>query len=115
MPPPRGPEILNFWHHALVQSIRDQAPDLTSRQMAILLSVYMTTPPHTVRGLARELNVAKPVVTRAIDALSKLGYLKRAKDEADKRNIFIQRTVVGAVYLRDFADMVDEAAESYAA
>ncbi len=115
MPPPRGPEILNFWHDALVHSIRDQAPDLTSRQMAILLSVYMTTPPHTVRGLARELSVAKPVVTRAIDMLSKLGYLKRVKDEADGRNIFVRRTVAGAVYLRDFADMVDQAADSYAA
>ncbi len=115
MPPPRGPELLNFWHDALVNSIRDQAPDLTSRQMAILLSVYMTTPPHTVRGLASELNVAKPVVTRAIDTLAKLGYVKRVKDENDGRNVFVKRTVSGAVYLRDFADMVDQAANSYAA
>lgn len=115
MPPPRGPEILNFWHDALVQSIRGQAPDLTSRQMAILLSVYMTPAPHTVRGLAEELSVAKPVISRALDTLSKLGYLKRVKDEADKRNIFVQRTVSGAVFLRDFADLVDHAAESYAA
>ena len=33
-----------------------------SRQLALLLTVYLTPPPHTVRGLAETLNVAKPVV-----------------------------------------------------
>ena len=31
------------------------SPDLTMRQAAILLTVYLEAPPHTVRGLAERL------------------------------------------------------------
>lgn len=79
--------------------------------MALLLSVYTTSPPHTVRGLAAELGVAKPVITRALDSLSVHGYLKRKRDEKDKRSVLVQRTVKGAVYLSDFRDSVIRAGE----
>ncbi|WP_281300498.1 MULTISPECIES: MarR family winged helix-turn-helix transcriptional regulator [unclassified Iodidimonas] len=104
-------DVLGLWHRALVSSVRHDAPDLTTRQMAILLSVYTTSPPHTVRGLAAELGVAKPVITRALDSLSVHGYLKRKRDEKDRRSVLVQRTVKGAVYLSEFRDSVVRAGE----
>ena len=78
-------------------------------QWALLVRVVLHPQPHTVRGLAAELGVSKPVSTRALDTLSALGFLKRVRDETDKRNVLIQRTVKGAVFLTDFAEMMEKA------
>ena len=43
-------QALDIWRRALSASVRLEAPDLSARQMSILLTVYLTTPPHTVRG-----------------------------------------------------------------
>jgi hypothetical protein len=40
--------------------VRRNEADLTSRQFGVFLTVYLTAGPHTVRGLAAELNVSKP-------------------------------------------------------
>ena len=55
----------------LIDYVRSGAPDLTNRQMALLMLVYLTPGPHTVRGLARILGVSKPVVTRALNTLGR--------------------------------------------
>ena len=57
-------DALDLWRRAIVSSVRLDAPDLTARQMALLLSVYLTPPPHTVRGIADSLKISKPAVTR---------------------------------------------------
>ncbi|MCB9946492.1 MAG: MarR family transcriptional regulator [Rhodospirillaceae bacterium] len=77
--------------------------------MALLLTVYMTDPPHTVRGLAQHLNVSKPAITRALDRLGRLGYIRRKVDQTDRRNVLVQRTVKGSVYLTEFAEVVRRA------
>ncbi len=107
-----NPRMLKVWREAHLQSVRSKDPDLTSRQMSLLLSVYMSEPPHTVRGLAQDLNVTKPVITRALDTMGKLGLVKRVKDENDKRSIFIQRTVKGAVFLSELSDRIVRADKS---
>lgn len=104
-------QALNLWFEALSASVRGEGPDLSSRQTAILLSVYLREPPHTVRGLAASLGVAKPVVTRAIDTLSRQGFVRRRRDEKDRRNVFIERTVKGSVYLSEFSDLIVAASE----
>jgi DNA-binding MarR family transcriptional regulator len=101
-------QALNLWRSAIVESVRRDGPDLSARQMAIVLTAYMTPPPHTVRGLAASLNISKPAVTRALDRLSELGLLKRKIDETDRRSVLIQRTVKGSVFLREFGDLVVE-------
>ncbi|WP_315765077.1 MarR family transcriptional regulator [Sphingomonas sp. Y38-1Y] len=88
--------------HTLVDYVRSGEPDLTNRQMALLMLVYLDEGPHTVRGLARALNVSKPVVTRALNRLGALGYLRRQRDDSDKRNIFVTRTPEGADFLAEF-------------
>ncbi len=100
---------LKLWLQTLTTTVRSNSPDLTSRQMAILLQVYLMPPPHTVRGLATILNISKPVITRAIDTLIRLGFVKRVRDENDKRSVLIQRTVKGAVFLTDFAEIMETA------
>ncbi len=103
-------QALDLWRGAIVESVRRDGPDLSARQMALLLTVYLTTPPHTVRGLAGTLNVSKPAITRALDRLSELGMIKRKVDDADRRSVLVQRTVKGSVYLREFGDLIVAAA-----
>ena len=84
-----GDESLAGWMRALIAYVRSGEPDLTNRQMALLMLVYLTPGPHTVRGLAKILGVSKPVVTRALNTLGALGYLRRERDQDDRRNIFV--------------------------
>jgi DNA-binding HxlR family transcriptional regulator len=98
---------LSGWMQTLVGYVRSGQPDLTNRQMALLLLVYLTPGPHTVRGLAQALGVSKPVVTRALNTLGALGYLRRERDEADRRNIFIAPTDMGTNFLEGFGGLID--------
>src|SRR5438874_5250344 len=97
---------LTGWMKALIAYVRSGEPDLTNRQMALLLAVYLTPGPHTVRGLARLLGVSKPVVTRALNTLGTLGYLRRERDQADRRNVFVARTDVGNDFLEGFGNLI---------
>ena len=97
--------VLSLWHGVMLHALRDAHPDLTARQFALLLHVYKTPPPHTVRGLAAELKMSKPAVTRALDRLGGYEFVRRKRDAADKRSVLVQRTVKGSIYLREFADM----------
>src|SRR5688572_32194185 len=54
-----------------------------------------TTLFRSVRGLAHILGVSKPVITRALNTLGTLGYLRRVRDEADRRNVFVAQTSMG--------------------
>jgi DNA-binding MarR family transcriptional regulator len=49
--------------------IRRDGAGLTARQLAVLLTAYLTKGPHTVSSLAAELNVSVPTITRALDRL----------------------------------------------
>lgn len=99
-------QALNLWRLAVVESVRRDTPDLSSRQMAVLLTVYQTPPPHTVRGLARVLDISKPAVTRALDRLGEFGLLSRQIDESDRRSVLVQRTEEGEAFLAAHADLV---------
>ena len=93
---------LSGWMRTLINYVRSGEPDLTNRQMALLLLVYLTPGPHTVRGIASALSVSKPVVTRALNTLGTLGYLRRERDQDDRRNIFVVRTKDGTQFLENF-------------
>ena len=77
----RALQALRLWHDVHLDRVRDAEPDLSSRQIAILLTIYLETPPHTVRGLAKKLGVTKPVITRALDTMGKLDLVSRRRDE----------------------------------
>lgn len=95
-------QSLSNWMSTLINYVRSGQPDLTNRQMALMLLVYETNGPHTVRGLANILGVSKPVITRALNTLGALGYLRRVRDETDRRNVFVARTSSGQDFLEGF-------------
>ena len=95
-------QALRSWMHTLINYVRSGQPDLTNRQMALMMLVYLTPGPHTVRGLAQMLGVSKPVITRALNTLGALGYLRRVRDESDRRNVFVAKTSTGQEFLEGF-------------
>lgn len=97
---------LKVWQRVITRSLRELPYDLSQRQFGVLLSVYMLPAPHTIRSLSALLNVSKPAICRAVDTLSALDLIRRKKDEEDRRNVFLQRTINGSVFLRDFADVI---------
>ena len=99
-------QALQLWHQVSVSMVQTKERDLTQRQMAILLIVYLEKPPHTVRGLAAKLDVTKPVITRALDTMGAMKLLKRRRDDNDRRNVVIGRTLEGALYLEKLGDLV---------
>ena len=102
----RPSEALRLWQQVALSEVLARAPDLSMRQAAILLTIYLDPPPHTVRGLAGKLQVTKPVITRALDAMGELKLLTRLRDEQDRRNVLIRRTVEGALYVERFGDVI---------
>lgn len=102
---------LSTWRDVMADAVRADGPDLSMRQWAILLTVYLNPGPHTVRALARDLNVPKPAISRALDALSILKFVRRVRDEKDKRIVLVQKTPEGAIYVDEFARIVEERSE----
>lgn len=99
-------QSMQLWHDVHLAQVHDDEPDLSVRQMTVLLTIYLEAPPHTVRGLAAKLHVTKPVITRALDSMGKLGLVSRRRDEKDRRNVLVQRTVKGVLYLERLADLI---------
>jgi DNA-binding MarR family transcriptional regulator len=105
--PGQSLQLLRDLTFALVHNGKPGAiPDFTFRQLVILLIVYLDAPPHTVRGLAKKIGVTKPVITRALDTLGKYQLLTRRRDDFDRRNVIVQRTVKGALYIEALGDIV---------
>jgi DNA-binding MarR family transcriptional regulator len=102
----RPSQALRLLHDFSYSLVTDGEPDLSARQLAVLLTIYLEPPPHTVRGLARKLRVTKPVITRALDSMGKLGLVARRRDEKDRRNVVIQRTVKGALAVERLGDVL---------
>jgi DNA-binding MarR family transcriptional regulator len=100
---------LEAWMDRLVRYVRSGWPDLTNRQLALVMLVYRTDGPHTVRGIAAVLRVSKPVITRALNTLCRLGLVRRERDGADRRSLFIRPTGAGEAFLDGLALNLDGA------
>jgi len=92
-----------------VALVRRDGADLSARQLAVLLTCYLQDGAHTVRGLAADLNVSKPAITRALDRLGELDLARRKVDPLDRRSVLVQRTVKGQAFLRDLRGIMAEA------
>lgn len=102
----RPSEALRLWQMVSLSQVRDDLPDLTVRQMAILLHIYLEPPPHTIRGLATLLGVTKPVITRALDTMGAMKLVDRQRDDEDRRNVLVRRTVAGSLFLEHLGDRI---------
>jgi DNA-binding MarR family transcriptional regulator len=94
----------------VVALVRRDGADLSARQLGVFLTCYLREGPHTVRGLAAELNVSKPAITRALDRLGDLELARRKIDPLDRRSVLVQRTLKGAAFLRDLRSIMTESA-----
>jgi len=102
----RPTQALRLWQGVNVGQVAAGVPDLSMRQLAILLTVYLDPPPHTIRGLASRLGVTKPVITRALDTMGGLMLVSRHRDERDLRNVLVRRTLEGALFVERFGDAI---------
>jgi DNA-binding MarR family transcriptional regulator len=102
-------QLVGIMRDTVVALVRRDGPDLSARQLGVFLTVYLTDGPHTVRGLAAELNVSKPAITRALDRLGELDLARRKVDPMDRRSVLVQRTLKGTSFLRDMRSIMIEA------
>jgi len=104
--------MLHVLMGTMVASVRSDGPDLTARQLAVFLKVYLEPNiGHTVRGLAAVLNVAKPAITRALDRLEEFEFIKRETDSNDRRSVIARRTPTGSAYMRTLSGYMTEASK----
>ena len=103
-------QLVGVLRDTTVALVRRDGPDLSARQLGVFLTCYLTEKAHTVRGLAADLDVSKPAITRALDRLSEFELVRRKVDPADRRSVLVQRTLKGAAFLRELRSIMTEAA-----
>lgn len=106
---PAADGLVGIFRDTIVALVRRDGPDLSARQLGVFLTCYLQDAPHTVRGLAADLNVSKPAITRALDRLGELDLARRKTDPADRRSVLVQRTLKGQAFLRDLRSIINEA------
>ena len=109
---PSSDQLVGILRDTIVSLVRRDGPDLSSRQLGVFLTCYLQDGSHTVRGLAADLNVSKPAITRALDRLGELDLARRKVDPADRRSVLVQRTLKGQTFLRDLRGIMTEAGVS---
>ncbi len=105
-------QLVGILRDTIVAMVRREGPDLTARQLGVFLTCYLRDGEHTVRGLAAELDVSKPAITRALDRLGEFDLARRKRDTRDRRSVLVQRTLRGNALLRDLIKILDEAARN---
>ncbi|GAB0119187.1 MarR family transcriptional regulator [Acidisoma sp. 7E03] len=103
-------QLVGVLRDTIVALVRRDGPDLSARQLGVFLTCYLTDKAHTVRGLAADLDVSKPAITRALDRLSEFELVRRKIDPADRRSVLVQRTLKGSSFLRELRSIMTEAA-----
>ena len=107
---PATDQLVGILRDTTVALVRRDGPDLSARQLSVFLTCYLQDGAHTVRGLAADLNVSKPAITRALDRLGELDLARRKTDPADRRSVLVQRTLKGTAFLRDLRGIMSGAA-----
>ncbi|MDE2574874.1 MAG: MarR family transcriptional regulator [Rhodospirillales bacterium] len=107
---PSTEQFVGILRDTVVALVRRDGPDLSARQLGVFLTCYLQDGAHTVRGLAAELNVSKPAITRALDRLGELDLARRKIYPMDRRSVLVQRTLKGTAFLRDLRGIMAEAA-----
>lgn len=104
----RGEKLLDMLCHALVGLVQRPGPDLTTRQLGVLMTCALDDRGNTVRGLAAALNISKPAITRAVDRLSDLELLRRAPDPSDRRSVLVYAMPAGRAFMSYIRRLLSE-------
>ncbi len=102
-------QLVGILRDTIVSLVRRDGVDLSARQLGVFMTCYLNEGGHTVRGLALDLNVSKPAITRALDRLTELDFVRRKVDPSDRRSVLVQRTTKGAAFLRETRSIMNEA------
>src|ERR1700722_12709898 len=105
-------DLMEILRDTIVGMGRRDGPDLSARQLAILLICCMDDPPHTVRGLAGTLNISKPAVTRNVDRLEELDLAWRRGDPRDRRSVLMLPTDSGRAFVRELGEIMQAASKA---
>ena len=107
---PSADQLVSILRDTVVSLVRREGQDLSARQLGVFLTCYLNDGAHTVRGLAADLNVSKPAITRALDRLGEADLARRKVDPMDRRSVLVQRTLKGTAFLRDLRGIMGDAA-----
>jgi DNA-binding MarR family transcriptional regulator len=115
---PLNDEIGDWMAEALLRGIaalvRREGADLSARQIGVFLICHLEDEAQTVRGLAAKLNISRTAVSRALNRLSEFDLVRRKTDPLDRRSVLVQRTAMGAGFLRDLQRILTDAAKEAA-
>src|SRR6202046_4824058 len=89
---------------------RREGADLSARQIGGFLICYLEDEAQTVRGLAAKLDISSNAICRALNRLSEFDLVRRKTDPLDRRSVLVQRTTIGAGFLRDLKRILADAA-----
>lgn len=104
-------QALQLLQRTLASSLTNGFPELSTRAMAILLSIYTTAQPHTIPGLAQRLKIPVPLVSDELNLLNTYRLVRSIEEEPGRSGMLIRRTVEGSIFLHAFADHVINAAK----
>ncbi len=104
--------LLPILRDTIVGTVRRDGPDMSARQFAVFMIVYIEDGQHTVRGLAARLEISKPAITRSLDRMAELGLTKRGPDPRDRRSVLVLRTRKGQDLLSDLRAYMTAAAKN---
>jgi DNA-binding MarR family transcriptional regulator len=104
------PELLR---EAILGLVQRDGRDLTARQLAVFLVCYLDKGPHTVRGLAQRLGVAKQVITRALNRLELGDLVERRVDPTDRRVILVVRAAAGRALVSELRALMKAASRKH--
>jgi DNA-binding MarR family transcriptional regulator len=111
---PSNPQ-LHILMETMASMVRGAEADFSARQLVVLLKTYLEPGvDHTVRGLAADLKISKPAITRSIDKLEELSLAKREKDPTDARSVIIRGTADGQAYIRKLTGYLTDAGKKAA-
>jgi DNA-binding MarR family transcriptional regulator len=107
--------LLGTLKETMISIVRSDVPDMSARQLAVFLKIYLEPgTDHTVRGLAADLKVSKPAITRALDRLEESNLAKREEDKRDRRSVIVKKTPPGSAYLRTLGGYLTAASKAAA-
>lgn len=103
--PPAAVAVPVQFGHVVTELVRGETPDLSMRQMAVMLMVYNSDTLFSVKDLAKELNLSKPAVTRALDRLDELNFAHRHVNPNDRRMVQVKRADGGGRFMQTIASL----------
>ena len=83
----------------MVVNVMTAANALNKLQLRIMLDLHLLSN-LMVHELAKTASVSAPAISRSVDELEKLGYVKRIRDEkGDRRRVYVTMTNKGGKFV----------------